>query len=129
MSMPDRINPGPGWRLLEVGEIRIDGDEFFRFGKWTKTSVPGAPILCGSYPTRRRIAEPRAVKCIATRATVRVVTNDGTSERSMQCDSGLSVGQMYAAIASFDLAVDALRNRTSAPKYIMLEIQRGPNDY
>ena len=25
--------------------------------------------------------------------------------------------------------VDALRNRTSAPKYIMLEIQRGENDF
>ena len=126
--MTDRIDPGPGWRLLEVGEMRDAMDEFFRRGKWTKTSAPGAPIIYGSYPTRRRIAEPRTIKGVATRATVRVVSSNGTAERSIRCDSGLSVGQMYAAIASFDGAVDALRNRTSVPKYIMFEIQRDPND-
>lgn len=84
--------------------------------------------LIDALPCRVRTA-PYIAKGIATRATVRVVTNDGTAERSMRCDSGLSVGQMHAAIASFDFAVDALRNRISAPKYVMLEIQRGPNDY
>ena len=58
-----------------------------------------------------------------------LTASDVDALESMRCDSGLSVGQMYAAIASFDLAVDALRNRISAPKYIMLEIQRGENDY
>ena len=128
MATGDRIDPGPGWRLLEVGEMRDAMDEFFRRGKWTKTSAPGAPIIYGSYPTRRRIAEPRTIKGVATRATVRVVAADGEAERSMRCDSGLSIRQMHAAIASFDGAVDALRNRTSVPKYIMFEIQRGPND-
>ena len=128
MATGDRIDPGPGWRLLEVGEMRDAMDEFFRRGKWTKTSAPGAPIIYGSYPTRRRIAEPRTIKGVATRATVRVVAADGEAERSMRCDSGLSIRQMHAAIASFDGAVDALRNRTSVPKYIIFEIQRGPND-
>ena len=127
--MSDRIDPGPGWRLLEVGEMRDAMDEFFRRGKWTKTSVPGTHIIYGSYPTRRHIdAEPRTIKGVATRATVRVVAADGEVERSIRCDSGLSVGQMYSAKVSFDGAVDALRNRTSVPKYIMLEIQRGEND-
>ena len=130
MSMSDRINPGPGWRLLEVGEIRIDGDEFFRFGKWTKTSVPGAPILCGSYPTRRRIAEPRTVKGIATRATVRAVFESGTiCETVVRNDSGLPSSQMDRAQAAYDQVVNAARNGWRVPKYIMLEIQRGPNDY
>ena len=127
--MPDRIDPGPGWRLLEVGEVRPRGYQYFGdySQKWFDGHGVGRVVDEGGNPCRVRIAT--TVKGLATRATVRVVTNDGTAERSMRCDSGLSVGQMYAAIASFDLAVDALRNRISAPKYIMLEIQRGPNDY
>lgn len=126
MSMSDRIDPGPGWRLLEVGEIVKRGDERRVLGEWFKSFNAGLP-QSDSFVYRRRIA-PSATKAIATRATVRVVAADGTAERSMRCDSGLSVGQMYAAIASFDGAVDALRNRTSVPKYIMFEIQRGEND-
>lgn len=117
-----QIDPGPGWRLLEVGEIRERGDEFFRNG-WRPTVMAGEPLTKNGFFTRRRTA-PRTTKAIATRATVRVVATDGMAERSVRCDSGLSVGQMYAAIASFDGAVDALRNRTAIPKYIMLEIQR-----
>lgn len=124
--MPDRIDPGPGWRLLEVGEIRKRGDEFFCSG-WKPTIMAGEPMPKNGFTTRRRTA-PRPTKAIATRATVRIVAADGTAEHSIRCDSGLSVGQMYSAIASFDGAVDALRNRTSVPKYIMFEIQRGEND-
>ena len=124
--MTDRIDPGLGWRLLEEGEIRERGDEFFHDG-WRPTVMAGEPMPGNGFLTRRRTA-PRTTKAIATRATVRVVSSDGTAERSIRRDSGLSVGQMYTAIASFDGAVDALRNRTSVPKYIMFEIQRGPND-
>ena len=128
MAMGDRIDPGPGWRLLEVGERKPEGYEYkSSIWGWTKGDCVGGIVLANGLPCRVRIAT--TVKGLATRATVRVVTNDGTAERSMRCDSGLSVGQMYAAIASFDLAVDALRNRISAPKYIMLEIQRGENDF
>ena len=125
--MSDRIDPGPGWRLLEPKEIVEHGDEFRDSGKWVKSYNYGLPQY-DALVYRRRIASPRTAKAIATRATVRVVSSNGTAERSIRCDSGLSVGQMYAAIASFDGAVDALRNRTSVPKYIMFEIQRGPND-
>ena len=126
--MSDRIDPGPGWRLLKPGEVKPQGYEYksLTFG-WTKGDGVGNHVLVDGLPCRVRIA-PRAIKGIATRATVRVVAADGEAERSMRCDSGLSIRQMYSAIASFDSAVDALRNRTSVPKYIMLEIQRGGND-
>lgn len=134
MSMSDRIDPGPGWRLLGKEPIIERGDQFSIDGKsWHSSLLPTGAI--GSkelvYRRRVRITEPRTartIKGIATRATVRVVAADGEVERSIRCDSGLSVDQMYSAIASFDGAVDALRNRTSVPKYIMLEIQRGEND-
>ena len=127
--MPDRIDPGPGWRLLKVGERKPEGYEYKSvICGWIKGSGAGDIVRADALPCRVRTA-PYTAKGIATRATVRVVTNDGTAERSMRCDSGLSVGQMHAAIASFDFAVDALRNRISAPKYIMLEIQRGENDF
>ena len=128
MAMGDRIDPGPGWRLLDAGERKPEGYEYKSLiWGWTKGDGVGGIVRADGLPCRVRIAT--TVKGLATRATVRVVTNDGTAERSMRCDSGLSVGQMYAAIASFDFAVDALRNRISSPKYIMLEIQRGENDF
>ena len=126
--MTDRIDPGPGWRLLKPGEVKPQGYEYksLTFG-WSKGEGVGQRVLADGLTCRVRIA-PRATKAIATRATVRVVATDGEVERSIRCDSGLSIRQMHAAIASFDGAVDALRNRTSVPKYIMLEIQRGSND-
>ena len=127
--MTDRIDPGPGWKLLKNRPIIKEGDECsYNGGPWKKTVLsPGdRGSLYSVY--RRRDESLRTIKGIATRATVRVVSSNGTTKRSIRCDSGLSVGQMYAAIASFDGAVDALRNRTSVPKYIMFEIQRDPND-
>ena len=128
--MTDRIDPGPGWRLLKEGERKPEGYQSISVdGFWRKGSCVGEVFRqAESIPCRVRVYREGITKAIATRATVRVVSSNGTAERSIRCDSGLSVGQMYAAIASFDGAVDALRNRTSVPKYIMFEIQRDPND-
>ena len=30
MSMSDRIDPGPGWRLLKAGEVKPQGCEYYR---------------------------------------------------------------------------------------------------
>ena len=129
MATGERIHPGPGWRLLKPGEVKPQGYEYKspNFG-WIKGEGVGDVVIAYGFPCRVRITIPHATKAIATRATVRVVAADGEVERSIRCDSGLSIRQMHAAIASFDGAVDALRNRTSVPKYIMLEIQRGEND-
>ena len=115
--MTDRIDPGPGWRLLEVGEIRERGDEFFRDG-WRPTVMAGHRQQKNGFLTRRRTAS-RPTKAIATRATVRAAFRDGRIVTRMERnDSGLGEKEMRATIETWNLAP------LIGVKYVMLEIQR-----
>lgn len=50
------VDPGAGYRLLAVGEIRQVGDEFFYSGKWDgPTEDVGTPVFNHSWPYRRKI--------------------------------------------------------------------------
>jgi len=119
--MTDRIDPGPGWRLLEEGEIRNRGDEFFRDG-WRPTVMAGDRLPKNGFPTRRRIT-PRTTKAIATRATVRAAFPDGAMiSDSIACESGLSGEMMQFSADRWELS--KIHLQTSGAKYIMLEIQR-----
>jgi hypothetical protein len=54
------INPGPGYRLLEVGEVTELGDEFYcdLNCKWfPRESVIGVPLAESMRPTRRALGE------------------------------------------------------------------------
>jgi len=56
---PKPIDAGEGWRLLEVGEIRKHGDEYFeQHGVWKSTNDVGTEITSTSYVYRRRIKPP-----------------------------------------------------------------------
>lgn len=50
------MNPGEGYRLLEIGEIIREGDEFFE-DQWKPRHFPaiGEPVSRFWLPTRRRI--------------------------------------------------------------------------
>lgn len=55
------VDPGAGYRLLDIGEVREPGDEFF--GVLTKewyewSDVTGRPITPGSSAWRRKIKQP-----------------------------------------------------------------------
>lgn len=116
--MTDRIDPGPGWRLLKMGEVKIIGDEYRDGLRWVATKRAGDKIDETSLPTRRRTA-PRTTKSIATRATVRAAFRDGRIVTRMERnDSGLGEKEMRATIETWDLAP------LIGVKYIMLEIQR-----
>ena len=120
--MTDRIDPGPGWRLLEAGEIVEEGDERRVTGGWAKTHNAGLP-QSAYFVYRRRITAPRATKAIATRATVRAVFPDGaTIADSIACESGLSMKMMQFEVDRW--ALSKIHLQTSGAKYIMLEIQR-----
>ena len=122
--MSDRIDPGPGWRLLDPKEIIKFGDERRLFGKWVESLNAGMRQVCG-FAYRRRISAPRTTKAIATRATLKTAYDGGTTiTRTMRNDEGLSEREMIDASEVFFDKVEAIRNRTSIPKYIMLEIQR-----
>lgn len=75
--MSDRVDPGPGWRLLKVGGRKPRGYEYKNpvFG-WIKGDGVGRRALAGGFPCRIRIAS-RTTKAIATRATVRAAFLDG----------------------------------------------------
>ena len=119
--MPDPIDPGPGWRLLEVGEIKPEGYEWYSpwFRKWMKGIEINEIMVSSMDPCRVRISEHRTIKGIATRATV---------EFAFRNDAGLSDPEMDMAETYFERRADAIQKRTTTAKYIMLEIQRGPND-
>ena len=71
---------------------------------------------------------PRAIKAIAIRATVRIAFKDGAvTDDSIRCDSGLSEQMMHFAIRRWGIVQGVAK--AQGAKYIMLEIQRGPNDY
>ena len=54
--MTDRIDPGPGWRLLEAGERKPRGYEYKNpvFG-WTKGDGVGRRASADGFPCRVRI--------------------------------------------------------------------------
>jgi len=54
---PKPVEAGEGWRLLEVGEIRQEGDEYQEYDDtWTAISMTvGAQCKTGDGPVRRRI--------------------------------------------------------------------------
>ena len=119
--MTDRIDPGPGWRLLKPKEIVKEGDERRDSGGWVKSYNAGLPQSPSS-AYRRRTA-PRTTKAIATRATVRAVFPDGaTIADSIACESGLSGEMMQFSADRWELS--KIHLQTSGAKYIMLEIQR-----
>ena len=129
MATGDRIDPGPGWRLLEVGERRPDKYQTRIKSRWVAGVMPGIAVESFHHPCRVRTA-PRTIKGIATRATVRAVSVNGSVwETVVRNDSGLQPSHMEYARAIFDKAVDDARNGFRIPKYIMFEIQRGPNDF
>lgn len=120
--MPDRIDPGPGWRLLEIGEIRPKSYEAFSDGKWRRGVLSGMRICPGSSLCRVRVT-PRATKAVATRATVRAAFPDGAMiSDSIACETGLSEEMMAHVSERWSLASKHLS--TSGAKYVMLEIQR-----
>ena len=126
--MTDRIDPGPGWRLLGRRERIVAGDQY-RFNRgWRATSRDGC--MPGTMTYRRRIASPSTTKSIATRATVRSVFAGGiATESTIRSDVGLSLSQMEKATEAYEKRLFDLRNKSAMPEYIMLEIQRGENDF
>ena len=121
--MFDRINPGPGWRLLKVGERKPRGYEYKSpvFG-WIKGDGVGRRASADGFPCRIRIT-PRTTKAIATRATVRAAFPDGAMiSDSIACESGLSGEMMQFSADHWELS--KIHLQTSGAKYVMLEIQR-----
>lgn len=116
--MTDRIDPGPGWRLLEAGEIVKEGDECRDSGKWVKSYNYGLPQY-DALVYRRRLASPRATKAIATRATVICGTPDGARTiNTISRESGLTEYDCERIGRAWE------NMQVSSAKYIMLEIQR-----
>ena len=129
MATSDRIDPGPGWRLLKPGEVKPRGYEYKspNLG-WTEGEGVGNHVLVNGFPCRVRDTQ-RTIKGIATRATVRSVFAGGiTTESTIRSDVGLSLSQMERATEAYEKQVSDLRNKFAMPEYIMFEIQRGPND-
>lgn len=121
--MTDRIDPGPGWRLLKAGERKLRGYEYKNpvFG-WTKGDGVGRRASADGFPCRIRIT-PRTTKAIATRATVRAAFPDGAMiADSIACESGLSGEMMQFSADRWELS--KIHLQASGAKYIMLEIQR-----
>ena len=121
--MPDRIDPGPGWRLLKVGEAKPQGYEYkSSILGWIEGVAVGQRVRADGFPCRVRVA-PRAIKAIATRATVRAVFPDGAMiSDSIACETGLSVEMMQFESDRWEMS--KIHLPTSGAKYIMLEIQR-----
>lgn len=120
--MTDRIDPGPGWRLLKMGEVKIVGDQYRDGRRWVVTKRAGDKIGAASLPVRRRTA-PRTTKAIATRATVRIAFTDCVVDRVVSSPGGLGRENMDAMVAHFADRAKAYQG-TGIAKYIMLEIQR-----
>ena len=121
--MTDRIDPGPGWRLLEAGEVKPRGYEYRSpILEWIEGSGVGTVAIADGFPCRIRIT-PRTTKAIATRATVRAAFPDGAMiADSIACESGLSGEMMQFSADRWELS--KIHLQASGAKYIMLEIQR-----
>ena len=122
--MTDRIDPGPGWRLLEIGEIRPVGYQYLSSeGLWSDGDMVGVIVATSGGVCRVRVYRKGATKAIATRATVRGVFPDGAAtSHSIECKTGLSPEMMAFASARWEVTSRCLPE--SSAKYIMLEIQR-----
>lgn len=117
--MNDRIDPGPGWRLLKAGEVKPRGYEYksFTLG-WLEGTGVGMRMLANGLPCRVRVA-PLATKAIATRATVICATPDGArTESVISRKSGLTEYDCERIGRAWE------NMQASPAKYIMLEIQR-----
>ena len=119
--MTDRIDPGPGWRLLKPKEIVKEGDERRDSGGWVKSSNAGLPQ--SPWSAYRRRTAPRTTKAIATRATVRIAFTDCVVDRTISQPGGLRTDSMDAIATHFADRAKAYQGAGVA-KYIMLEIQR-----
>lgn len=122
--MTDRIDPGPGWRLLKAGERKPKRYEWFSqwYGRWQTGENIGELFVGRMDPCRVRIT-PRTTKAIATRATVRASFPDGAMiADSIACESGLSGEMMQFSADRWELS--KIHIQTSGAKYIMFEIQR-----
>ena len=116
--MPDRIDPGPGWRLLDAGEIVKHGDERRFCGRWVESLNAGMRQVCG-FAYRRRVTAPTTTKAIATQATVICATPDGArTESTISRKSGLTEYDCERIGRAWEYM------QVSSAKYIMLEIQR-----
>ena len=121
--MTDRIDPGPGWRLLELREKKPDVYQWLDGMFWRNGTGTGGIISEFSPLCRVRVYREGATKAIATRATVRAVFPDGaTIADSIACESGLSVEMMQFEVDRW--ALSKIHLPESGAKYIMLEIQR-----
>ena len=121
--MTDRIDPGPGWRLLNVGEVRPAGYEFWDGRGWIIGNVVGEIVQTSLVFLRARATEPLTIKSIATRATVKAAFPDGAmTSDSIACKTGLSGEMMQYVSDRWNLASKHLP--TSGARYIMLEIHR-----
>jgi len=49
----DEPSPGDGWRWVEVGEIKQDGDEHKSNNQWRSTKSPGFRVVCDRMYRRR----------------------------------------------------------------------------
>ena len=127
--MTDRIDPGPGWRLLDSCPIIMRGDEFHSNDGWFPSLLdPGSQGIEGMVYRRR--TKESSTKAIATRATIIAECEDGIRvTRTVSNPSGLTTKQMEFEAESFARQMSRLSQGTpmhgsSPAKYIMLEIQR-----
>ena len=118
--MTDRIDPGPGWRLLvPLVDKQILGDQYLSNGEWNPVTMESWCVIQRSWEPRRRRIPGYVEKAIATRATVRAAFRDGRIVTRMERnDSGLGEKEMRATIETWNLAP------LIGVKYVMLEIQR-----
>lgn len=122
--MSDRIDPGPGWRLLKIGERRPAGYQYpSSAGFWNDGNMVGAIVATSCDVCRARVYRKGATKAIATRATVRIAFTDCVIDRTVSSPGGLSLDNMDAIATHFADRIKAYRGQGVA-KYIMLEIQR-----
>lgn len=55
---PPSVNPGPGYRLLKIGEIREPGDQVLNGVNWVEVYYIGEPVSKASGTCRRKIESP-----------------------------------------------------------------------
>lgn len=122
--MTDRIDPGPGWRLLvPLVDKQILGDQYLSNGEWNPVTMESWCVIQRSWEPRRRRIPGYVEKAIATRATVRAEFPDGAMiSDSIACESGLSGEMMQFSADHWELS--KIHLQASGAKYIMLEIQR-----
>lgn len=124
--MSDRIDPGPGWRLLvPLVDEQILGDQYLSDGEWHPVTAASWCLVQRFWEPRRRRIPGYAEKAIATRVTVRASFPDGAMiSDSIACESGLSMEMMGFFMDRWSSAKAQISTQVSPARYIMLEIQR-----